>query len=523
MRVPLVGSRAVVQGFGKVGGPLAFLLSSAGMRVVAISDIGGAVLNEGGLDVGDLADHVAETGSVAGFAGGEAISGDAIWDIPCELLVPCARRGHRRPGGRAHRRQAGGRGGQRAHDGRGQPVLDRRGVVVVPDILANAGGVTASYFEWAQAQQGYRGRTTWWPSGCASGWSTPSPPSGLRPRRWTSACAPPRRGGRAGGRRHHRPRPVPVERRMCPEIGRDPAQFGQDRCVRRPRTTRIAGMEHGGHHADLIDHLVRTTHLPAGTARRVVDDVVAYFQRAGRGAGAPAPPRAPGVRPGQRSSTASRPSWRPARWQHPPCPPGSSAGSSTARGSSCAGSSDMSATVTLLPGAGRGPPAPGVPGLRLGGGRGGGLLGPEGVQAGGPGRRAGRRAAQAAEARSASATPAGHPASPPTPTPIPSARRATWPWCTTASSRMPAELQAKLLADGVELASETDHGDRPARGPALRRYVARGRRAQGAVDGGGHLRPGGGRRPAARLHRRGPQRQPGGAGGGLARPSWPPT
>ena len=156
LRVPLVGSRAVVQGFGKVGGPLAFLLSSAGMRVVAISDIGGAVLNEGGLDVGDLADHVAETGSVAGFAGGEAISGDAIWDIPCELLVPAALGGvidHGVAERIAAKLVVEAANGPTTVEA--QPVLDRRGVVVVPDILANAGGVTASYFEWAQAQQGY--------------------------------------------------------------------------------------------------------------------------------------------------------------------------------------------------------------------------------------------------------------------------------------------------------------------------------------------------------------------------------
>jgi glutamate dehydrogenase (NAD(P)+) len=156
MQMPLVGSRAVVQGFGKVGGPLAFLLTSAGMRVVAISDIGGAVLNEGGLDVGDLADHVAETGSVAGFAGGEAISADGIWDIPCELLVPAALGGVI-DAGVAQRIAAKlvveAANGPTTVDA--QPILDRRGVVVVPDILANAGGVTASYFEWAQAQQAY--------------------------------------------------------------------------------------------------------------------------------------------------------------------------------------------------------------------------------------------------------------------------------------------------------------------------------------------------------------------------------
>jgi len=156
MQMPLVGSRAVVQGFGKVGGPLAFLLASAGMRVVAISDIGGAVLNEGGLDVGDLADHVAETGSVAGFPGGEAISADGIWDIPCELLVPAALGGVI-DAGVAERIAAKlvveAANGPTTVDA--QPILDRRGVVVVPDILANAGGVTASYFEWAQAQQAY--------------------------------------------------------------------------------------------------------------------------------------------------------------------------------------------------------------------------------------------------------------------------------------------------------------------------------------------------------------------------------
>ena len=154
--IPLVGGRAVLQGFGKVGGPLAFLLASAGMRVVAVSDIGGAVLNEGGLDVGALADHVAETGSVAGFPGGEPLNADAVWDVDCELLVPAALGGviDAEVAGRLRAKLV-----VEAANGpttvEAQPVLDRRGIVVVPDILANAGGVTASYFEWAQAQQGY--------------------------------------------------------------------------------------------------------------------------------------------------------------------------------------------------------------------------------------------------------------------------------------------------------------------------------------------------------------------------------
>ena len=154
--MPFVGSRTVLQGFGKVGAPLAFLLSSAGQRVVAVSDIGGAVLNEGGLDIGGLSDHVSETGSVAGFGGGESISAESIWDIGCELLVPAALGGCVDAG--VAERIAAPLIVEAANGPtmiEAQPVLDRRGIVVVPDILANAGGVTASYFEWAQARQGY--------------------------------------------------------------------------------------------------------------------------------------------------------------------------------------------------------------------------------------------------------------------------------------------------------------------------------------------------------------------------------
>jgi glutamate dehydrogenase (NAD(P)+) len=156
LEMPMAGSRVVVQGFGKVGGPLAFLLHSAGMRVVAVADVGGAVMNGGGLDAGALSDHVAATGSVAGFSGGEAISAEAIWDIECELLVPAALGGVIDEAV-AHRIQA--KVVVEAANGPttvgAQAVLEERGIVVVPDILANAGGVTASYFEWAQSRQGY--------------------------------------------------------------------------------------------------------------------------------------------------------------------------------------------------------------------------------------------------------------------------------------------------------------------------------------------------------------------------------
>jgi glutamate dehydrogenase (NAD(P)+) len=156
LEVPLAGSRVVIQGFGKVGGPLAFLLASAGMRVVAVADLGGAVVNEGGLDAFGLGDHVDVTGSVAGFPGGEPISAEGIWDIECEVVVPAALGGVI-DAGVAERLGAGlvveAANGPTTLEG--EAVLERRGIPVVPDVLANAGGVTASYFEWAQARQGY--------------------------------------------------------------------------------------------------------------------------------------------------------------------------------------------------------------------------------------------------------------------------------------------------------------------------------------------------------------------------------
>ena len=154
--IPFIGGRAVVQGFGKVGGPLAFLLSSAGMRVVAVSDIDGAVYNPGGLDPGELSDHVSTAGTVAGFEGGDAITEHDMWELDCELCVPAALSSAitkdvaERLNARVVVEAANGPTVTAA-----DPVLERRGIVVVPDILANAGGVTVSYFEWAQSLQGF--------------------------------------------------------------------------------------------------------------------------------------------------------------------------------------------------------------------------------------------------------------------------------------------------------------------------------------------------------------------------------
>ena len=152
----LAGARAIVQGFGKVGAPLVFLLASAGMRVVAVADVAGAVHNPGGVDPAALADHVARTGSVVGFDGGRAIGPDDFWAVDTDLLVPAALEGAIDA---AVADALGATVVVEAANGPTTPEadarLDSRGITVVPDILANAGGVTASYFEWAQSRQGY--------------------------------------------------------------------------------------------------------------------------------------------------------------------------------------------------------------------------------------------------------------------------------------------------------------------------------------------------------------------------------
>ncbi len=154
--IDLPGRRVVIQGFGKVGGPLAFLLQSAGMRVVAVSDVSGAVMNEGGLDTSELADHVRDSGGVKGFALGDPIDTGDVLEVDCELLVPAAL------GGVIDAEVAGRIRADVIVEAANGPtlteadaVLDRRGITVVPDVLANGGGVTASYFEWAQARQGF--------------------------------------------------------------------------------------------------------------------------------------------------------------------------------------------------------------------------------------------------------------------------------------------------------------------------------------------------------------------------------
>ncbi|MEW6465525.1 MAG: Glu/Leu/Phe/Val dehydrogenase [Pseudomonadota bacterium] len=151
LKLEVRGARVAVQGFGNVGSIAAKLFAEAGARVVAVQDHAGTVYSEAGLDVPALMFHVKQTGSVAGFAGATALATDAFWDVPCDILIPAALEGQitRANAGRIQARLviegANGPTTPEADD-----ILRDRGVLVVPDVIANAGGVTVSYFEWVQ-------------------------------------------------------------------------------------------------------------------------------------------------------------------------------------------------------------------------------------------------------------------------------------------------------------------------------------------------------------------------------------
>ena len=151
MSVPMEGARVAVQGFGNVGSIAAKLFAAAGAIIVAVQDHTGTILNEKGMDMSDLLDHLAKTGGVGGFKGGDRIDNENFWDVKSDVLIPAALEGQI-TSARAERIQTKivleGANGPTTPDG--DAVLADRGIRVVPDVIANSGGVTVSYFEWVQ-------------------------------------------------------------------------------------------------------------------------------------------------------------------------------------------------------------------------------------------------------------------------------------------------------------------------------------------------------------------------------------
>jgi glutamate dehydrogenase (NAD(P)+) len=156
MGIPVRGARVAIQGFGNVGSIAAKLFAEAGCTVVAISDVTGGYHNSAGLDVPGAIAYAQEHHSLDGYRGGDRITNDAVLELPCDVLVPAALEKQltvrNAPNVQAKLIVEGANGPTTPE---ADEIFNRRGIVVIPDILANAGGVTVSYFEWAQDRSGY--------------------------------------------------------------------------------------------------------------------------------------------------------------------------------------------------------------------------------------------------------------------------------------------------------------------------------------------------------------------------------
>ena len=157
----LRGRSVAIQGFGNVGSVAARLLWRDGVRISGVSDIRGAIWNASGIDLPRLEAHVAEAGTVAGFPGTEPLTNAELLEQPCDVLIPAA------VGSQIHQDNAGRIRASVVAEAANAPttpeadhILRERGVTVIPDILANAGGVVVSYFEWVQGLQYYFWRET---------------------------------------------------------------------------------------------------------------------------------------------------------------------------------------------------------------------------------------------------------------------------------------------------------------------------------------------------------------------------
>jgi glutamate dehydrogenase (NAD(P)+) len=148
--------RVIIQGYGKVGAPLVKLMSDRGMKVVGVADVKGAIHVPGGINPGVLAKHFDEAGTVVGYPGAEHVKSHEFWTLPSDIAIPAAL------GGVINEEVASSlaasimvEAANGPTTGEGAAVLASRNIPVVPDVLANAGGVVASYFEWAQDLQGF--------------------------------------------------------------------------------------------------------------------------------------------------------------------------------------------------------------------------------------------------------------------------------------------------------------------------------------------------------------------------------
>jgi glutamate dehydrogenase (NAD(P)+) len=156
LKMPLKGTRVAVQGFGNVGSVAADLMGKEGMTIVAVSDKSGGIYNPKGLDLADVFDHVKGKHLLNSYKKAQQITNDELLTLDCDVLVPAALENvitHENAGEIRARIICEGANGPTT--AAADKILNAKGVFVIPDILANAGGVTVSYFEWVQDRGGY--------------------------------------------------------------------------------------------------------------------------------------------------------------------------------------------------------------------------------------------------------------------------------------------------------------------------------------------------------------------------------
>jgi glutamate dehydrogenase (NAD(P)+) len=156
MGMPVMGTKVAVQGFGNVGSIAAKLMQDEGLSVVAISDKTTGIYNPGGIDIDNALEWIQKNRFLEGYPAGDPVTNEAVLELECDVLAPCALENV------ITRKNAGSIKAKIIAEGANGPttapadaILDAKGVFVVPDILANAGGVTVSYFEWVQNREGY--------------------------------------------------------------------------------------------------------------------------------------------------------------------------------------------------------------------------------------------------------------------------------------------------------------------------------------------------------------------------------
>jgi glutamate dehydrogenase (NAD(P)+) len=156
LKMPVKGTRVAVQGFGNVGSVAADLMARQGMTIVAVSDKSGGIYNPKGLDLSEVFEHVRGKKFLNAYRNAQQITNDELLTLDCDVLVPAALENV------IHDENAGQIRAKIICEGANGPttaaaddILQQKGVFVIPDILANAGGVTVSYFEWVQDRGGY--------------------------------------------------------------------------------------------------------------------------------------------------------------------------------------------------------------------------------------------------------------------------------------------------------------------------------------------------------------------------------